>query len=52
MYCWEAVIISQAAITELLLFANQQVLFFAMSFLPHKRFALTGHLKTAKCGCL
>ena len=33
-------------------FANQRVLFFAMPFLPHKCFALTGHLKTAKCECL
>ena len=30
-------------------FANQQVLFFAMPFLPYKGFALTGRLKTAKC---
>jgi len=29
--------------------ANQRVLFFAMRFLPYKGFALTGHLKTAKC---
>ena len=33
-------------------FANQRVLFFAMPFLPYKGFALTGHLKTAKCECL
>jgi len=33
-------------------FANQRVLFFAMPFLPHKSFALTGRLKTAKCECL
>ena len=33
-------------------FANQRVLFFAMPFLPHKGFALTGRLKTAKCECL
>ena len=32
--------------------ANQRVLFFAMPFLPHKDFALTGRLKTAKCQCL
>ena len=32
--------------------ANQQVLFFAMPFLPYKGFALMGHLKTAKCECL
>ena len=32
--------------------ANQRVLFFAMPFLPHKGFALTGRLKTAKCECL
>ena len=32
--------------------ANQRVLFFAMPFLPKKRFALTGHLKTAKFECL
>jgi len=32
--------------------ANQRVLFFAMPFLPKKRFALMGHLKTAKCECL
>jgi len=30
-------------------FTNQRVLFFAMPFLPHKGFALTGRLKTAKC---
>ena len=36
---------SQAAITELL-FCR---IFFAMPFLPYKGFALTGHLKTAKC---
>jgi len=30
-------------------FANQRVLFFVMPFLPYKGFALTGHLKTAKC---
>ena len=29
--------------------ANQWVLFFAMPFLTYKDFALTGHLKTAKC---
>ena len=33
-------------------FANQRVLFFAMPFLPCKGFALTDHLKTAKCECL
>ena len=33
-------------------FANKRVLFFAMPFLPHKRFALMGLLKTAKCECL
>ena len=33
-------------------FANQRVLFFAMPFLPHKSFALTGRLKTPKCECL
>ena len=33
-------------------FANQRVLFFAMPFLPHKGFARTGRLKTAKCECL
>ena len=33
-------------------FANQRVFFFAMSFLPHKGFALAGRLKTAKCECL
>ena len=33
-------------------FANQQVLFFAMPFLPHKGYALTGCLKAAKCECL
>jgi len=33
-------------------FANQRVLFFAMPFLPHKGFALTGRLKTATCECL
>ena len=33
-------------------FANQRVLFFAMPFLHYKGFALTGHLKTAKCECL
>ena len=30
-------------------FANERVLFFQMLFLPYKGFALTGHLKTAKC---
>ena len=34
------------------LFANQRVSFFAIPFLPYKGFALTGHLKTAKCECL
>ena len=52
MYCWEAAKRSQAVITELLLFANQRVLFFAMPFLHYKGFALTGHLKTAKCECM
>jgi len=33
-------------------FANQRVSFFAMPFLPYKGFALTGHVKTAKCDCL
>ena len=33
-------------------FANEWVLFFAMPFLAHKGFALTGRLKTAKCECL
>ena len=33
-------------------FANQWVLFFAMTFLALKDLALTGHLKTANCGCL
>ena len=33
-------------------FANQQVLFFAMPFLPNKGFALKGCLTTAKCECL
>ena len=33
-------------------FANQRALFFAMPFLHYKGFALTGHLKTAKCECL
>ena len=33
-------------------FANQRVLFFAMPLLHYKGFALTGHLKTAKCECL
>jgi len=33
-------------------FANQRVLLFAMPFLPHKGFTLTGRLKTAKCECL
>jgi len=33
-------------------FANQRMLFFAMPSLPHKGFALTGRLKTAKCECL
>jgi len=32
--------------------ANQRVLFVAMPFLHYKGFALTGHLKTAKCECL
>jgi len=32
-------------------FANKRALFFAMPFLPHKRFALMGLLKTAKCEC-
>jgi len=32
--------------------ANQRALFFAMPFLHYKGFALTGHLKTAKCDCL
>jgi len=30
-------------------FANQRVLFFSLPFLHYKGFALTGHLKTAKC---
>ena len=30
-------------------FANERVLFFAMPFLHYKGFALTVHLKTAKC---
>jgi len=33
-------------------FANQRVLFVAMPFLPHKGFAPTDRLKTAKCECL
>jgi len=33
-------------------FANQWLLFFAMPFLAHKDFTLTGRLKTAKCECL
>jgi len=33
-------------------FPNQRVSFFAMPFLTHKDFALTGRLKTAKCECL
>ena len=54
MYCWEAVKISQAAITELLLFRKSTgaILSDASPFLPHKGFALTVRLKTAKCECL
>jgi len=33
-------------------FANEWVLFFAMPFLTHKDFALTGRLKNVKCECL
>jgi len=33
-------------------FANQRVLLFAMPFLPHEGFALTGRLKTANSECL
>jgi len=33
-------------------FSNHWVSYFAMPFLPHKDFTLTGRLKTAKCECL
>jgi len=55
MYCWEAAKKSQAAITELLLFRKSTgvILRDALPALQrHKGFALTGHLKTAKCECL
>ena len=52
MYCWEAAKRSQVAITGLLLFRKSTGVFFTMPFLPHKGFALTGRLKTAKCECL
>jgi len=52
MYWWEAAKRSQVTITELLLFCKSTGVIFAMPFLPHKGFALTGRLKTSKCGCL
>ena len=52
MYCWEAAKYHKPRSLNFCFFANQRVLFFAMPFLPHKGFALTGRLKTAKCECL
>ena len=49
MYCWEAAKLHKPRSLNYCFVANQWVLFFAMPFLPYKGFALTGHLKTAKC---
>ena len=50
MYCWQAA--KRSWSLNYCCFANEWVLFFAMPFLAHKGFALTGRLKTAKCKCL
>ena len=52
VYCWQAAKRSQAAITELLLFRKWMGVILRDALLAHKRFALTGRLKTAKCECL
>ena len=52
MYCWEAAKRSQAAITELLLFRKSTGIILRDALPALKGFALTGHLKTAKCECL
>ena len=52
IYCWEAAKRSQAAITELLLFRKSTGIILRDALPALKGFALTGHLKTAKCECL
>ena len=50
MYCWQAA--KRSWSLNYCCLANEWVLFFAMPFLPHKGFALTGRFKTAQCECL